>query len=80
MAQPSLAQDPAKAPRKDLALKGDAVCTRCHGVDDEYPVLAIGRTNDWTWSTWTFSDGTRMLQDPVQKVNFLGISYQYRWQ
>jgi predicted porin len=37
-------------------------------------------TNDWTWSTWTFSDGTRMLQDPVQKVNFLGISYQYRWQ
>ena len=37
-------------------------------------------TNDWTWSTWTYSDGTRMLQDPVQKVHFLGISYHYRWQ
>jgi cytochrome c553 len=42
MAQPALAQDAAKAPRKDLVLKGDAVCTRCHGVDEEYPVLAIG--------------------------------------
>ncbi len=37
-------------------------------------------TNDWTWSTWTYSDGTRMLQDPVQKVNFVGVSYYYRWQ
>jgi cytochrome c553 len=52
MAQPALAQDAAKdapkSPRKDLALKGDAVCTRCHGVDDEYPVLAIGRTKHGT--------------------------------
>lgn len=37
-------------------------------------------TNDWTWSTWTYSDGTRILQSPVQKVNFIGMSYQYRWQ
>lgn len=37
-------------------------------------------TNDWTWTTWTYSDGTRMIQNPVQKVNFLGVSYQYRWQ
>lgn len=37
-------------------------------------------TNDWTWSTWTYTDGTRMLQNPVQKVHFLGVSYQYRWQ
>lgn len=48
MAQPALAQDAAKAPRKDLALKGDAVCTRCHGVDEEYPVLAIGQTKHGT--------------------------------
>jgi len=48
MAQPAMAQDAAKAPRKDLALKGDAVCTRCHGADDEYPVLAIGRTKHGT--------------------------------
>lgn len=48
MAQPAPAQDAAKAPRKDLALKGDAVCTRCHGADDEYPVLAIGATKHGT--------------------------------
>lgn len=37
-------------------------------------------TNDWTWSSWTYSDGTTILQSPVQKVNFIGMSYQYRWQ
>ena len=37
-------------------------------------------TNDWTWSTWTYTDGTRLLQDPVQKTNFVGLSYYYRWQ
>lgn len=37
-------------------------------------------TNDWTWSTWTYTDGTRMLQSPVQKVNFFALSYYYRWQ
>jgi len=42
------AQEPAKAPRKDLVLRGDAVCTRCHGVDSEYPVLAIGQTRHGT--------------------------------
>ncbi len=37
-------------------------------------------TNDWTWSTWTYTDGTRLLQDPVQKTNFVGLSYYHRWQ
>lgn len=45
---PAAAQDGAKSARKDLALKGDAVCTRCHGVDEEYPVLAIGATKHGT--------------------------------
>jgi DmsE family decaheme c-type cytochrome len=34
--------------RKDLVLKGDAVCTRCHNEGDEYPVLAIGKTKHGT--------------------------------
>ena len=38
----------AQEPRKDLALKGDAQCTRCHGADEEYPVLAIGQTRHGT--------------------------------
>ncbi|APV50097.1 cytochrome C [Betaproteobacteria bacterium GR16-43] len=39
---------PAAEPRKDLVLKGDAKCTRCHDADSEFPVLAIGRTRHGT--------------------------------
>ncbi len=41
-------EEPDKAPHKDLALKGDAKCTRCHGEGEEYPVLMIGRTKHGT--------------------------------
>lgn len=34
--------------RKDLVLKGDAACTRCHNEGDDYPVLAIGKTKHGT--------------------------------
>lgn len=34
--------------RKDLVLKGDAKCTRCHNETEEYPVLAIGKTKHGT--------------------------------
>jgi hypothetical protein len=54
LALPAAAQDSAKSARKDLALKGDAVCTRCHGVDEEYPVLAIGATKHGTDLTGFF--------------------------
>src|SRR5690242_21702186 len=30
--------------RKDLVLRGDAKCTRCHDEGDDYPVLAIAQT------------------------------------
>jgi DmsE family decaheme c-type cytochrome len=33
----------ADAP-KDLVLRGDAKCTKCHDESDDYPVLAIGQT------------------------------------
>jgi predicted porin len=38
------------------------------------------KTDDWTWTTWVYADGTRLTQDPNQSVNFVGISYYYRWQ
>jgi len=41
-------QQAEKAPRKDLVLKGDAKCTRCHDETEEYPVLAIGKTKHGT--------------------------------
>ncbi len=37
-------------------------------------------TNDWTWSTWMYADGTRLTQNQNQKVNFVGVSYYYKWQ
>jgi len=32
-------------------------------------------TNDWTWDTWTYSDGTRILSNSQQKVDYFGASY-----
>jgi len=37
-------------------------------------------TDDFTWTTWQYVVGTRMLQSPTQKVHFLGVSYYYRFQ
>lgn len=37
------------------------------------------QSDDWTWTTWTYTDGTRVFQDPTQKVHFIGISGYYRW-
>jgi len=34
----------AKAEKKDLVLRGDAVCTRCHDESDEPRILTIGKT------------------------------------
>jgi len=38
------------------------------------------KTDDWTWPTWTFADGTTLTQNPSQKVSFLGVSYYYKFQ
>ncbi len=38
------------------------------------------RTDDWTWSTFTYRDGTQVLNDPHDDVYFVGVSYAYRWQ
>jgi len=36
-------------------------------------------TNDWTWTSWVYTDGTTVTQQPLQTVNFVGISYYYRF-
>lgn len=38
------------------------------------------QTNDWTWTTFTYTDGTTLIQNPNQKVHFIGVTYFYRWQ
>lgn len=32
-------------------------------------------TDDWTWSNFTYSDGTRVLSEPDQRANFFGVAY-----
>jgi MtrB/PioB family decaheme-associated outer membrane protein len=34
-------------------------------------------SDDWTWSTFAYSDGTKLTENPSQVVNFVGISYVY---
>jgi hypothetical protein len=36
------------------------------------------QTDDWTWATWTYGDGTVILPNPNQKVQFIAIQLQYR--
>lgn len=45
-------------------------------IRDEY------KTDDWTWAYWNYSPaegGTTVLQNPNQKVDFVGVSYHYRF-
>jgi len=37
------------------------------------------RTNDWSWTTWRYIDGTVLLQDPNQQVHFVGVTFNYRY-
>jgi predicted porin len=32
-------------------------------------------TNDWTWDQWTYSDGTSVMPNSQQRVDFLAVSY-----
>jgi MtrB/PioB family decaheme-associated outer membrane protein len=34
-------------------------------------------SNDWTWTTWTYGDGTTVLSNPSQKVQFIALQLQY---
>ena len=43
-----IGQADAQQARQDKVLKGDATCTRCHDENEEYPVLAIGKTKHGT--------------------------------
>lgn len=37
------------------------------------------KTNDWTWASYTYSDGTWLEQKPLEKVHFLGFALDYRF-
>lgn len=37
-------------------------------------------TDDWTWTAWTYSDGTQVRYDPKQTLHFIGLMMRYRFQ
>jgi hypothetical protein len=36
-------------------------------------------TNDWTWDQWTYTDGSRVLANSQQTVNFLGATAYFNF-
>ena len=38
------------------------------------------KTDDWTWASWVYADGTQLSENQSQRVNFLGVSYYYKFQ
>ena len=43
-------------------------------------IYDLYESDDWTWATFTYSDGTRAFNDPHDETFYVGISYTYRWQ
>lgn len=37
-------------------------------------------TDDWTWQNWVYPDGTRVMQNRRENVNFVGARFYYRFQ
>ncbi len=61
-----------------LKLFGKYAIQENTGVRLDY-IYDFSSTDDWTWTTWTYTDGTKLTQSPTQKVHFLGISGYYRF-
>jgi hypothetical protein len=36
-------------------------------------------TDDYNWSAWVYTDGTRINQENVQKVHFIGLAWQHQF-
>jgi MtrB/PioB family decaheme-associated outer membrane protein len=36
-------------------------------------------TNDWTWKSVSYADGTTVRDNPNQRVYLIGLSYVYQW-
>jgi Putative outer membrane beta-barrel porin, MtrB/PioB len=56
----------------DLALTADSGVAISATYDQQ-------RTNDWSWVTWSYADGTTLYQDPKEDVVFVGVRYHRTW-
>jgi MtrB/PioB family decaheme-associated outer membrane protein len=64
--------------RTTLRLTGNYTMSKQSGVRVQY-IQDRFSTNDWTWDTWTYSDGTRVLPNANQRVSFVGLSGYYNF-
>lgn len=51
---------------------------RNSGVKLQY-VFDRYKTDDWTWNSWRYTDGTTVLEEPTQDVHFIAASYYYQF-
>lgn len=51
---------------------------RQSGVRADYGYQEL-KTDDWTWTNWSYTDGTQLIQDVSQRTHFVGASYYHRW-
>lgn len=64
--------------RTILGLSGRYALAKNSGVRLQYAYEQFS-TDDYNWSAWVYTDGTRLRQDETQKVHFVGLSYYYRF-
>lgn len=57
-------------------LFGRYMVTRNWGVRLDY-IYDRWKIDDWTWRNFTYTDGTRVFEDPSQAVHFIGLSVLY---
>lgn len=36
-------------------------------------------SDDWQWSSWTYTDGTQLVREPIETVQYVGVSGYVRW-
>lgn len=64
--------------RTTLRLHGKYALQKNAGLRLQY-VFDRFKTDDFTWTSWAYTDGTTVRQDPVQRVHFIGVSYYYEF-
>lgn len=37
------------------------------------------KTDDWTWESWAYTDGSKVIADKEQNARFVGVSAYYKW-
>lgn len=64
--------------RTILGLSGRYALDKSSGVRLQY-IYDQFSTDDYNWSAWVYTDGTRLRQDETQQVHFVGLAYYYQF-